>query len=83
MGDERLKGKNWYSIITTDGTGYYGILPMIFIYQDYDYSYLKEEKFIDRYGIGPIVGINDLGNGKMISKYYMGTALLMLPFFQQ
>lgn len=75
-------GKDYSSgMIMSDGKGYYAYLPAIFIYHDLHFSffekieretYASEFHFYEyRYAI----------DGKVINKYYSGTALAMLPFF--
>ena len=68
-------------IIEADGKGYYAYLPAIFIYQDLNFSFFDEiekdkypsEYHYYEYRIG--------ARGKVINKYYIGTAVAMAPFF--
>ncbi len=76
-------GKNhWKDIIEHDAKGYYAYLPAVFIYKDLNFNffehidkvkYYNENIYYD-YRIGS-------SSGKVINKYYCGTALLELPFF--
>lgn len=68
--------------IKADGKGYYEYLPAVFIYQDLTWNYLDT---IDtpgyykhsEYNVGAIIG-----SGKdRHNKYFVGTAILMAPFF--
>lgn len=71
----------WQHIIKADGKGYYAWLPAIFIYNDVNFGffdkiekqkYFKEELFYDyRVNI----------NNKTSNKYFLGTAILQMPFF--
>jgi len=68
-------------IIEADGKGYYAYLPAIFIYHDLNFSFYdeienqkyKSEYHYYEYRIG--------AEGKVINKYYAGTAVAMAPFF--
>ena len=69
------------SSIRSDGAGHYAYLPAIFIYQDFNYEYLLEDSFQKTYGQLPNEGILDLPDGTRYTKYYIGTSILMTPFF--
>jgi len=66
-------------ILIGDGQGYYSYLPAVFIYKDLNFgfydsigtTYFGDTKYDYRAG----------HNGKIINKYYCGTAIAMLPFF--
>ena len=69
-------------IIKADGKGYYEYLPATFIYNDLSWSFLdtlntpgyyKHSEYI----VGAIVG----PPGDLHNKYFIGTAILMTPFF--
>lgn len=71
----------WEGLIKSDGKGYYAYLPAVFIYHDLNFAffdsldrgkYYSENGFYD-YRIGY--------EGKVIDKYYCGTAVAQLPFF--
>lgn len=74
-------GDHWKSIIEADAKGYYAYLPAIFIYHDLNFGFfdkIEKEKYYDEnmyydYRAG--------ANGKVIDKYYCGTALALTPFF--
>jgi hypothetical protein len=68
-------------IIVADGKGYYDYLPATFIYKDLNFGYtdtLVSEYYNHReynQGINPVI------EGKRINKYFIGTALVQVPFF--
>lgn len=75
-------GKNhWKNILEGDAKGYYAYLPAVFIYHDLNFGFfdtIDKQKYFDKniyyeYRTGT--------NGKIINKYYCGTAILQLPFF--
>jgi MFS family permease len=75
-------GKNhWQGIPEADARGYYAWLPAIFIYQDLHFSFmdsLEGKKYFNEnlyyeYRIGY--------EGKVINKYFAGTAFAQMPFF--
>jgi hypothetical protein len=74
--------KSWQGIIRIDGMGYYAYLPAILIYQDPTYSFLdslmREVPGLERQ-YQPF--LNETPNGKVVNKYFIGTALLQTPFF--
>mgnify|MGYP004137515921 CR=1 FL=1 len=72
---------NWISTIESDGLGYYVYLPSLFIYQDANHSYLYSDTMLQRYEKSLSVSIDTHDNGKKYSKYYIGTSILLLPFF--
>lgn len=73
---------HWKGIIQTDAKGYYAYLPAIFIYRDLNFGFfelIEKNKYYDDhlyydYRIGTT-------GGKIINKYYCGTALVEMPFF--
>jgi hypothetical protein len=68
-------------VIVADGKGYYDYLPATFIYKDLNFGYtdtLVSEYYNHReynQGINPVI------EGKRINKYFIGTALVQVPFF--
>ncbi len=80
----RTNGDNWKSVILSDGVGYYAYLPATFIYNDLTYKFAERQSKL--YGKYPGIVIENFGNrtfreGKRINKYFIGTAVLQLPFF--
>lgn len=80
-----FKNKGFFSeqkseIITSDGHGYYGYLPATFIYHNHSFDFAG--KAIQNYYVyTSFPGICVEQNGQRINKYYIGTAILMFPFF--
>lgn len=75
-------GKNyWKEIIKEDGKGYYAYLPAIFIYHDLNFGFfekIEKKEYYDKY---LYYDYRSNANGKVINKYYSGTALAESPFF--
>lgn len=70
----------WNGILEADARGYYAYLPAIFIYQDLNYDFwdtVEKEKSPSHY----IYEYRNTVNGKVINKYYCGTAIAQTPFF--
>lgn len=80
--NNRVIENKWERAIDADGRGYYAYLPAVFIYQDWDWSFVFEnEKKL--YPDTPYVAgdyLNTVDND-LVNRYFSGTALLMLPFF--
>jgi hypothetical protein len=66
--------------INADGKGYYAYLPATFIYHDFTFDFTKktESKYYPPNNRCDFRGVID---GSYINKYFVGTALLWLPFF--
>ena len=66
--------------INADGKGYYAYLPATFIYHDFTFNFINktEPKYYPKNMICDFRGVI---NGSYINKYFVGTALLWLPFF--
>lgn len=75
-------GRNyWKNILESDAKGYYSYLPAIFIYQDLNFSFfdkIEKEKYPNK---NTFYDYRSSFNGKVINKYYAGTALAQMPFF--
>lgn len=67
-------------IIVSDGFGYYSYLPAKFIYKDYSYSFLKENHK-KHYRYTGLPDFTNQVNKKKVNKYFVGVAVLLLPFF--
>ena len=70
---------NWVGIIESDGKGYYAYLPAIFIYHDLQFSFFEEIEAKYFYDLKQ--EYRNKINGRMVNKYYAGTAVAMAPFF--
>ena len=73
--------KNWTNIIEADAKGYYAYLPAIFIYNDLNYGFFEEIEKKKYYSAGRYFHYRFQYNGRMVNKYYAGTALVQTPFF--
>lgn len=71
----------WKDIIKTDGRGYYVYLPAIFIYHDLNLGFFQEIAQKKYYNKNTYFDYRVISNGRIITKYFCGTALLHLPFF--
>ncbi len=69
--------------INSDGKGYYAYLPAIFIYNDYNYSFIAENdaKYYPEDGTHNKDFLAKQSNGRSVNKYFPGVALFYLPFF--
>jgi len=75
-------GENqWQGIIEADGKGYYAYLPAIFIYKDLNYGFFDEIEKEKYYHENLYYDYRASVDGKVINKYYCGTAIAELPFF--
>lgn len=77
---KQLKNNNWNRCISSDGKGYYAYLPALFIYHDLQYKFVDhyEEQY---YQTENRVNFTNTFHDKKVNKYWIGTALLMSPFF--
>lgn len=66
--------------INSDGKGYYDYLPALFIYHDLSWTFLDTLK-TDNYDHANYPGIYNELNNRKVNKYFVGTPLLMSPFF--
>lgn len=67
--------------IESDGGGYYLYLPATFLYQDFQYGFARDPEFNHKYGGGPAIAVDEATNGRFYNRYYMGSSILMAPFF--
>ncbi|WP_156026817.1 hypothetical protein [Sporocytophaga myxococcoides] len=73
---------HWKAIIESDAKGYYAYLPAVFIYKDLNFDFfqfIEKEKYYNENLFYDYR--TNTSNGKVINKYYCGTALVQLPFF--
>lgn len=71
----------WRGILEADAKGYYAYLPAVFIYQDLNFGFFDHIEKDKYYQDHLYYDYRGGGNGKIINKYYVGTALAQLPFF--
>ena len=74
-------GKHWNEVLEYDIAGYYAYLPATFIYKDLQFSFydkiLEEDTSGEEKGDFRQSSVDD----KIVNKYFVGTAILQLPFF--
>ena len=77
---KQFKNSNWNRCISSDGKGYYAYLPAVFIYHDLQFNFVDdyEKKY---YHPENKVKFTIDYNNKKVNKYWLGTAVLMSPFF--
>ena len=66
--------------ITGDGKGYYAHLPAMFIYQDWEYSFMENYEST-YYEPANYAEFRNQVDGEWVNKYFAGVTLLMMPFF--
>lgn len=69
--------------INSDAKGYYAFLPAIFIYNDYNYSFVDdvEKTYYPEDGSQAKAFRMEQPNGTIVNKCFPGVALFYLPFF--
>ena len=68
-------------IIESDAKGYYAYLPAIFIYHDLNFRFFYKVERVDYYNPTLYYQFLRVENKKTINKYYVGTAVCLVPFF--
>lgn len=73
--------EDWRGALEADAKGYYAYLPAIFIYHDLNFGFFDEiekEKYYE-----PLIyqDYRSEIDGKVVNKYYCGTAIAQTPFF--
>jgi hypothetical protein len=68
-------------IIEADAKGYYAYLPAVFIYHDLNFGFYKQIETATYYNPNLSYEYLRVHNNKTIDKYYIGTAICLLPFF--
>lgn len=84
---QQAKNNNWkeghvgHLIRSSDAKGYYGYLPAIFIYDDLTFGFWEatEKKYWKK--VEPWSEYRKKTEYGYVNKYYIGTAVLQLPFF--
>lgn len=75
-----LRGESGKNIIDGDGSGYYAYLTAVFVHKTTDFApvfeYEKSRRSLDYTG-----HYFHEKDGVLVNKYFLGTALFMLPFF--
>lgn len=73
--------KNWTGIVEADARGYYAYLPAVFIYHDLNFSFTDSLEKVKYKGLHYYEYRTGTPSGRIINKYYCGTALAQVPFF--
>ena len=75
---------NWTGIFNADVNGYYLYLPALFVHGEMDLSFTESEELLTNYeafGHFDIYKGDYHENERKYTKYYVGTALMQVPFF--
>lgn len=72
---------HWKGILEADAKGYYAYLPAAFIYHDLNFGFFEEIEQKKYHNPNLYYDYRYEFNGKMVNKYYGGTALAQTPFF--
>jgi len=68
-------------VMEADARGYYAYLPAVFIYHDLNFGFFDSIERGTYYSANLYYDYRRDANGKVIDKYYAGTALCLTPFF--
>ena len=68
-------------VIEADAKGYYAYLPAVFIYHDLNFGFFDTIERGTYYNSNLYYDYRREVNGRVINKYYAGTALCLAPFF--
>jgi hypothetical protein len=68
-------------VIESDAKGYYAYLPAVFIYHDLNYRFYYKIERETYYNPNLYFQYLRAHNNKTINKYYVGTAICLMPFF--
>jgi hypothetical protein len=68
-------------IIESDGKGYYAYLPAVFIYHDLNYRFYYKIERETYYNPNLYFHYLRAHNNSTVNKYYVGTAICLMPFF--
>lgn len=74
----KMQHEGWRYTVLMDGRGYYAQLPAYFIYHDPQYKFYSKESATQP---DTASFMNELGDGKMVNKYFAGEAFVLVPFF--
>lgn len=75
-------GEHHHGIIKADGKGYYAHLPALFIYDDWEFEFFDSVENRHYYNENYYYDYRaKLQSGKVVNKYFCGTAVPMLPGF--
>lgn len=67
--------------LEADARGYYAYLPAVFIYHDLGFGFINDIEFVKYNNPSKFYKYYNTHEGKVFDKYYLGTALMLSPFF--
>ena len=73
--------ESWKNLVGADAEGYFAYLPAAIVYNDLNFGFFDEIKDHKDYSRNGFQDYRTEANGKIINKYFAGTALAQLPFF--
>jgi hypothetical protein len=73
--------ESWKNLVEADAEGYFAYLPAVVVYNDLNFGFFDEIKENKDYSRNGFQDYRTEANGKIINKYFAGTALAQLPFF--
>lgn len=68
-------------IIAADAKGYYAYLPAVFIYHDLNFNFFYKTERVEYYNRNMYYDYRIEHNNKTSNRYYVGTAICLMPFF--
>lgn len=76
-----FNSKHYEGLLEADARGYYAYLPAVFIYQDVQFSFFDSVENGGQYNQHYAYDYRYKTQSGTVNKYYLGTAILQLPFF--
>ena len=73
--------ESWKNLVGADAEGYFAYLPAVVVYNDLNFGFFDEIKDNKDYSRNGFQDYRTEATGKIINKYFAGTALAQLPFF--
>ncbi len=70
----------WKEVVASDGRGYYAYLPAVFVYSEIGFEKVIEREKEVYPSVQAASFITEAG-GKPVNKYFLGVAILMMPFY--
>lgn len=73
--------EHWRTVLQVDARGYYAYLPSLLLEADPNFGSFEEKELELTKDPKMVYEYRHLHDGRFINKYYIGTALMELPFF--
>ena len=73
--------EHWRTVLQADAKGYYAYLPALFIYHDANLGFFDVIEKETYYNANLFYDYRFGYEGKVVDKYFLGTAVAQLPFF--